>query len=123
MVRGFTVGQWLSILLALLQLLWPSAGAPLAGSGSSLAIWLADAGGRPAERAPPQITTRSATPVPESYPTRCRTRPAPHQDLVAASRPRNLPSSPSRLWSLQPSSGASAHGRSRYSPGSAGLGT
>lgn len=48
-MRGFTVGQWLSNLLALVQFLRLPAGTPLAGFGSSLAIWLPDAGDRPAQ--------------------------------------------------------------------------
>jgi hypothetical protein len=48
LIIGFTVGQWLLNLLALVQFLWLLfARAPnelLARSGSSLAIWLADVG-------------------------------------------------------------------------------
>jgi hypothetical protein len=42
---GFTAPN----LLALVQFLWLSAGNPVAGFGSSLAIWLADDGDRPAQ--------------------------------------------------------------------------
>jgi hypothetical protein len=48
LIIGFTVGQWLLNLLALVQFLWLLfARAPnefLARFGSSLAIWLADVG-------------------------------------------------------------------------------
>jgi hypothetical protein len=48
LIIGFTIGQWLLNILAIVQFLWllfaREPNQPLAGFGNTLAIWLADAG-------------------------------------------------------------------------------